>query len=411
MNASFRRSILAVLVASFSPLSARAADPVAAKIAKAENFVYAQRPMILDGSGSTQGAGVTYLWSVVGGEKGKPSVDDADKLTAHFTPPSWGIYHLTLTVTRGTEHSDAHLTIDALNDPAKDDSPTFAGAKKVLYKQTTDALGGAARLYLHVFDPPDWKASDKRAAVLIFHGGAWNHGSPEAHVQDARYWASRGLVGITGQYRVGQREGMGPPECVADAKSAVRYLRAHAAELGIDPAKIVVGGESAGAHIAACAGTLPAYNDPRDDLSVSCVPDALLLYFPFKMITTRGNRKDDMSPLHFVGPATPPTLFIGGEDDGIAPAEHGAEWGEKMKAGKHLFRYFIYRKTHHPSGTPDIMKPGVPNDIFRQSDLFLAALGFVQGAPTVTPMDAATVEGLHVDPATFHPVRSPKVDD
>ncbi len=64
----------------------------------------------------------------------------------------------------------------------------------------------------------------------------------------------------------------------------MRYLRGHAAELGIDPQKIAIEGESAGAHIAACTGTLETYDDPKDDLSVSCVPNALLLYFPFKMM-------------------------------------------------------------------------------------------------------------------------------
>ena len=390
---------------SFVPI--RATEPVAAKI-KADTLVYDQRPMVLDGSGSAQGEGVTYQWSVTGGEEGKPSIDDADKVTARFTPPSWGVYHLTLTVTHGAEHGETRFNVLALNDPAKGNSLVFDGENKVLYKQATDALKGTVKLYLHVFNPPGWKASDKRGVVLMFHGGGWTRGSPEAQLQDAKYWASRGLVGITGEYRLGQREGIGPGECVADAKSAVRYLRVHAPDLGIDPTKIAVGGESAGAHIAACTGTVPAYNDPNDDLSVSCVPDALLLYFPYQMITTRGNRKDDMSPLHFVGPNTPPTLFIGGEEDGIAPAERGMEWGDKMKDGKNLFRYFIYRKTHHPSGKTDISKPGVPNDIFRQADLFLGALGFVQGEPTVTPMNPAAIAQLHVDPQTFHPLRNPK---
>jgi acetyl esterase/lipase len=211
-------------------------------------------------------------------------------------------------------------------------------------------------------------------------------------------------VGISGQYRLGAREGTPPADCVADAKSAVRYLRSHAAELGIDPQKIAVGGESAGAHIAACAGTLPAYNDPKDDLSISCVPDALLLYYPFAMVTPFGNRKDDMSPLHFVTPSTPPTLLVAGEMDGIAPAQRGIDWGNQMKGSANPFRLFIYRKAHHPSGNHDFTKPGIDNDMIRQTDIFLVSLGYLSGQPTVPPMDAEAIAKLHVDPKDFKPI-------
>jgi len=382
------------------------ADPLVAKI-KADERVYAQRPLTLDGSASTQGGDVTYKWAVTGSTRPEgappvPAIEDADKAVAHFTPPAWGVYNFTLTVSQGADHQDARFSVHVLNDPAKDDSPSYAGENKVLYKQAPDALGGTAKLYLHIFNPPDWKAADKRGAVLLFHGGGWSGGSPDRYVPDAKYWASRGLVGIAGQYRLGGREGTQPPDCVADAKSAVRYLRAHAAELGLDPQKIAVGGESAGAHIAACTGTLPAYNDPKDDLTVSCVPNALLLYFPFKMVTTVGNRnKDDMSPLHFVTPSTPPTLFIGGEMDDIAPAQRGIDWGNQMKGGTNEFRFFIYRRAHHPSGHQDMTKPGLDNDLIRQTDLFLVSLGFMTGDPTIPPMDADAIAQLHVDPKDF----------
>jgi len=406
------RIFLLFLISSLFVSSSAKADPLVAKIQPLK-LVYAKRPLTLDGSGSTQGSDVTYQWTVTGtpGAQGAPPVpalEDADKAIAHFTPPCWGTYNFVLTVAQGANNQTTHFTAHVLNDPDKDDLPVYDGEKTVLYKQAPDALDGIAKLYLHIFNPPDWKATDKRGAVLLFHGGAWVGGSPDRYVPDAKYWASRGLVGIAGQYRLGGREGVQPQDCVADAKSAVRYLRAHASELGLDPQKIAVGGESAGAHIAACTGTVPAYNDPKDDLTVSCVPNALLLYFPFQMISDRGNRKDDMSPLHFVTPTTPPTLFIAGEMDGIAPAERGIDWGNQMKGGTNAFRFFIYSRAHHPSGHQDMTKPGDDNDMIRQTDLFLVSLGFMTGDPTVTPMDADAIAKLHVDPATFKPLAPAK---
>ncbi|HEY5793057.1 MAG TPA: alpha/beta hydrolase [Chthoniobacterales bacterium] len=396
------RLALAALCAFVPLFHSGAAEPLTAAI-KTDPYVYVGQPVTLDGSASTQGADVAYSWKA----KGKISLQDAGKSIARFTPAQTGYNDFTLTVTRGAEQKDARAGVSALNDPKNDRSPVFDGARKVLYKEAPNVLGDPAKLYLHVFNPPDWKASDQRAAVLIFHGGAWKVGSPKDCVAECRYWASRGLVAIAAQYRIAEWQGTKPEDCVADARSAVRYVRAHAAELGIDPQKIAVGGTSAGAHIAACAGTLPAYDDPGDDRAVSCVPNALLLYFPYSMVTTAGNGRDDMSPLHFVGGATPPTLFIGGELDAIAPAVRGIEWAEKVKGLKNPFRLFIYRNTRHGVGQPGMNQPGVANDVIRQTDLFLASLGFVSGEPTVPPMDAAAIEALHVDPKNLKPDSKP----
>ncbi len=387
-----------VALASASP----AAGLPTAKIT-AEAKAYAGSTVMLDGTGSAAGEGVAYQWKVTSKAAGSIEVKDGGTLQASFVPPVWGAYDISLTASRGGEKGEAKSAMKSLNHPDRDDSPVFEGAKKVLYKTAPDALGGHAKLYLHVFDPAGWKASDKRGVVLIFHGGGWNRGNPKTYVPDAEYWASRGLVGITGQYRLGDREGTSPAACVADAKSAVRYLRAHAEELGIDPNKIAVGGVSAGAHIAACTGTVPGHNDPQDDAAVSCVPDAMLLYYPFQMANTRNS---DMAPLSFVNEKTPPTLFAAGEIDGLAPAERGILWGEKMRGSPNEFRLFIYRNTHHPSGGKhDIIEPGADNDIIRQSDLFLAKLGYLTGEPTVAPMTAEAIEAIHIDPKTYKPLK------
>jgi len=393
--------------AGLAPMwSCGAAEALVAKISVAPK-VYAGKLMVMDGTGSTEGAGVTYQWQAKGAQVEESRIEKGSMIKAGLTPPAWGPCQITLTVQRGSEKAEAKANVAVLNDPTVDNSPSFPGATKVLYKEAPDALGGKVKLYLHVFYPAGWKATDKRPVVVHFHGGGWNAGSPERHVPDATYWSTRGIVGITAQYRLGHREGVGPELCVADAKSAIRYVRAHAAELGIDPDRIAAGGQSAGAHIAACAGTVPAYSDAKDDLKVSCVPNALLLYYPYSMVTTRGNGKDDMSPLNFVGANTPPTFFLGGELDRIAPAEKGFEWGEKMKAngGKNAFKFIIYRKKLHPSGKTNIHEPGTENDMIRQTDLFLESLGFLEGPPTVEPMDGKAIEALHMDLGEFRGLR------
>lgn len=111
-----------------------------------------------------------------------------------------------------------------------------------------------------------------------------------------------------------------------------------------------------------------------------------------------------MSPLHFVNAETCPTLFIAGEMDRIAPAERGIDWGNQMNGSRNLFRLFIYGKAHHPARKHDVTKPGLDNDLIRQTDLFLAELGWIKGPPQVAPMTAAAIEKLHIPPADFKPL-------
>jgi len=283
------------------------------------------------------------------------------------------------------------------NNPAQDHIPEIPGTQRIRYKTAALPSGERIPLYFHIFYPENWKPEDKRPVVLLFHGGGWFRGTPEGKAPHAQYWASRGAVGISAQYRLGIRDGCAVPEdCIADAKSAVRYLRAHAGELGIDPQKIIVGGGSAGAHISAAAATVPGCEDAQENLAISSVPDALLLYYPYSMVFHREN----LGPLKHVTPRTPPTLFIAGELDDIAPAKHGITWGEKMHgAPGNLFRLFILRGAQHPMSRMPFTHP-LEHESMRQSDLFLKALGFLQGEPTLPPMDPQTPEEqLYVVPA------------
>ncbi|MCH2397777.1 MAG: alpha/beta hydrolase, partial [Pirellulales bacterium] len=113
----------------------------------------------------------------------------------------------------------------------------FDNATKHLYKSTDNA-----RLHLHCFFPPNHRSSDKRPAIVFFFGGSWINGTPQQFVRHCRHLASRGMVGITAEYRVKSRHGTSPFECVQDGKSAIRWLRRQATQLGIDQERIAAGG-------------------------------------------------------------------------------------------------------------------------------------------------------------------------
>ena len=144
---------------------------------------------------------------------------------------------------------------------------------------------GDVKLKVYIYEPKGHKAVAKRPAIVFFFGGGWNGGTPKQFQEHCRYLASKGMVAMAADYRVASRQGTKPLHCARDGKSAVRWIRQNAKRLGIDPNRVASGGGSAGGHVAACTGTLPKHDEPGEDLKVSSVPNAMVLYNPV-VITT-----------------------------------------------------------------------------------------------------------------------------
>ena len=131
-------------------------------------------------------------------------------------------------------------------------------------------------LKLHVFEPTGLKTNDQCPTIVFFFGGGWAGGDPKQFYQQARALADLGMVAFSADYRVKSRNQTTPIECVKDAKSAIRWVRARAAELGVDPNRIVAGGGSAGGHIAACTGIIAGSEEAGENLKVSVPWGALM---------------------------------------------------------------------------------------------------------------------------------------
>ncbi len=88
-------------------------------------------------------------------------------------------------------------------------------------------------------------------AVVFVHGGGWMRGDPSQAAGNALHFARSGIATISLSYRLAPAHRFPAP--LDDVRHGLRYVRAHAAELGIDPARIVLLGLSAGAHLAMLA--------------------------------------------------------------------------------------------------------------------------------------------------------------
>lgn len=89
-------------------------------------------------------------------------------------------------------------------------------------------------------------------AVVLVHGGGWRSGTRQAWLGTARLLAAEGYAAFTVDYRLSPTAPF--PAAVDDVEAAVAYVRTHAATYRVDPARIVLMGGSAGAHLALLAG-------------------------------------------------------------------------------------------------------------------------------------------------------------
>ena len=205
-----------------------------------------------------------------------------------------------------------------------------------------------------------------------------------------QYLATRGFVAATAEYRVRNRDKTTPYECVADGKSAVRWLRAHASELGIDPDRIAAGGGSAGGHVAACTGITEGGDDPADaNLEISSRPDALLLFNPVLDVgpTGFGHRRmgEDwrtISPQHRITEKAPPTIVFHGTTDTTVPFQQAASFQRAMVGAGNRCELLPFPDRKHGffnknRGLPDYLAT------VRAMDRFLVSLGWISGAPTI----------------------------
>lgn len=175
-------------------------------------------------------------------------------------------------------------------------------------------------------------------ALVFFFGGGWVSGNPDHFELQAEYFASRGMVVFCPDYRIKSKFGTTPFESVKDAKSAIRYLKINGESLGIDTARIVTAGGSAGGHLAACSAIIDNFNEETDDLSVSTMTMALVLYNPVVDTGKRGygqekleGREFELSPVHHITTGVPPTLIMHGKSDTTVPYENVVRFKQVMK--------------------------------------------------------------------------------
>jgi acetyl esterase/lipase len=237
-------------------------------------------------------------------------------------------------------------------------------------------------LAMKVWYPAGWKPGGKPLpAAVMFFGGGWHSGDISQFDGIGPHLAKQGMIVVAPQYRTGQQK-VQPNICLEDAKSAMRYVYTHAAELGIDSKMIAAGGRSAGGHLAAATAFARGFDAEGDDTSIPTRPAALVLYNPVIDNGPGGFRHDSVkaywqnfSPLHTIGKNPPPTIFITGDKDQYTPIETAEKYKAEMEKHGGRCELVVHKGGVH--GSP--FHPSFYDTTFSRIDAFLASLGYVAG--------------------------------
>ena len=197
------------------------------------------------------------------------------------------------------------------------------------------------------------------------------------------YFASRGMIAISAEYRIKSKHGTTPIQAMEDAKSAIRFLRLNAKSFFINPNRIAAAGGSAGGHLAAVTANIDLFDNVNEDLGISSKPNLLVLYNP---VIDFGSRKwlwidnpSDASPVHNISKGSPSTIILTGTKDKIVPVETIMNYKKIMESVGSRCDVILYDGAEHAffNRGEDFI------DTVLKSDIFLKSNWYLEGKPTV----------------------------
>ena len=196
-------------------------------------------------------------------------------------------------------------------------------------KDVVYGKGGAIDLKLDIYKPKP--GTGKRAATLHLHGGGFTGGSKDTLNERILPFAAHGYVAIASQYRL---LGQSPwPGMLEDVKAAIRWTRANASRLNIDPARIIIVGYSAGGYLAlTVAGTQnkAEMEGSGGNAGAGTQVEAAVAFYP----VVEGGPPPSAAPTTYIGASYAPTVIFHGVADTTVPIESSQRLFQRLRDGK-----------------------------------------------------------------------------
>ncbi len=270
----------------------------------------------------------------------------------------------------------------------------LAGDDTVIQEQKIYKTINGIQLTADIFYTAENQQKQMNPAIVFFHGGGWAYGSPDEFHGACKRFAKKGFITFSFQYRLSMNEDgtvpnpdITPVECVKDARSAMRWLRENAASFNIDPDKIIAGGQSAGGQLALSTALIDDINEDSDNLEISPVPNALLLYS--SCVNTMeawvdhllGDRRDEIwsiSPYHNLKAGLPPTIAFHGEEDCMV-LTYTIQFFQERNAQLDNYYELIWLegRGHYLDETNEEYATYFDEEIMERTDVFLKKFGFL----------------------------------
>ena len=249
-------------------------------------------------------------------------------------------------------------------------------SSQVEWRADTPFLAEGRNEKLDLYLPKNRKAGEISPAILLIHGGGWKEGDKRQarEIEFGTFFAENGFVAASVNYAL--RAAGRFPINLQDCKNGIRYLRAHAAELRIDPDRIAVMGGSAGGHLAlmvAYTADDPALSPPQPYPGVSARVKAVVDFYGITDINRRKKTDTDgkptelrgindedksvfgsdphgwkkASPVFYVRREVPPTLIVHGKKDTTVDRDQSQLLADALqKAGAEVELVWLQQAGH-----------------------------------------------------------------
>ncbi len=264
---------------------------------------------------------------------------------------------------------------------------------QVIHTQEIYKTVDTYKLTIDIFYTHRSYESENNTAIVFFHGGGWAFGTPGEFFTTCERYARKGIVTYSVEYRLSIDHGVtpnksiSPIECVMDARSAMRWVRENAGKFHVDKNKIVAAGQSAGGQLALSTAMIDEYNEQSDNLSISCRPNAVLLFSACvntvegwcdRLLADRRNKIWSISPTHNIKGGMPPMIEFHGEYDDQVPIWTVQFFQSAMTKEGNYFEQHTYKGMRHylGEGNPKYSRY-FDDEILKLADDFLRKFGLL----------------------------------